>query len=60
MSNIYVIICNDTYLAQEEKLKIIKERCVDDFNISSYNFSTSNPLEILSELTTMSLLGDEK
>ena len=60
MSNIYVIICNDTYLAQEEKLKIIKERCVDDFNISSYNFLDSEPLDILNEMTTVSLLGEQR
>ena len=60
MSNIYVIVCNDTYLAQEEKLKIIKERSVDDFNISSYNFLDSEPLDILNEMTTVSLLGEQR
>ena len=60
MSNIYVIVCNDTYLAQEEKMKIIKERQIDDFNISTYNFIDSEPLDILNEMTTVSLLGEQR
>lgn len=60
MKNIYVYISEDDFLLEEAKKEFISKKDVDPFNISSYNFSTSDPLEILSELTTMSLLGDEK
>lgn len=60
MSNIYVIIGNDTYLVEQEKENIIKNKNIDPFNISSYNFLDSEPLEILSEMTTVSLLGEER
>ena len=60
MSNIYVIIGNDTYLVEQEKDNIIKSKNLDPFNISSYNFTDSEPLEILSEMTTVSLLGEER
>ena len=38
MSNIYVIVSNDSYLINEEKEKLIKSSNIDQFNISSYNF----------------------
>ena len=60
MKNIYVYISEDDFLLEEAKKEFINSKDVDPFNISSYNFSNSDPLEILSELTTMSLLGDEK
>ena len=60
MSNIYVLICTDDFLLEEEKNKLIKSTNVDPFNISSYSFTDTNPLEILNELTTISLLGEEK
>lgn len=60
MNNLYVIIGNDTFLVNQEKDKIVKSRNVDQFNISSYNFNDSEPLEILNEMTTVSLLGEER
>lgn len=60
MSNIYLLICGDAYLLNEEKEKLIKEKNVDPFNISSYNFPDSEPLEILNEMMTVSLLGEER
>lgn len=60
MSNVYLIIGNDPFLVNQEKEKIIKSRNVDPFNISSYNFLDSEPLEIINELTTVSLLGEER
>lgn len=60
MNDIYVLISNDSFLLEEEKNNLIKSMNVDPFNISSYSFSDTNPLEILSELTTVSLLGEEK
>ena len=60
MKNIYMYISEDDFLLEEAKKDFISKKDVDAFNISSYNFLTSDPLEILSELTTMSLLGDEK
>ena len=60
MNNLYVIIGNDTFLVNQEKDKIVKNRNVDQFNISSYNFNDSEPLEILNEMTTVSLLGEER
>ena len=60
MNDIYVLISTDSFLLEEEKNKLIKSMNVDSFNISSYSFSDTNPLEILSELTTISLLGEEK
>ena len=60
MSDIYLIISEDDFLLEEEKNKLIKEKQIDPFNITSYNFSDSNPLEILNEMTTISLLGDKR
>lgn len=60
MSNIYLIVGSDAYLVNEAKLNIIKERQIEQFNISSYNFTDSEPLEILNEMTTVSLLGEER
>ena len=60
MSNIYVIISNDSYLINEEKEKLIKSKDIDAFNISSYNFLDSDPLEILNEMMTVSLLGEQR
>ena len=60
MKNVYLIIGADTYLINKEKEKIIKNRNVDAFNISSYNFLDSEPLEIINEITTVSLLGEER
>ena len=60
MSNIYVYICNDEYLLNEEKEKLIKEKSIDQFNITKYNFLDSDPLEILNEMMTISLLGEQK
>ena len=60
MSNIYVIISNDSYLINEEKEKLIKSKNIDSFNISSYNFLDSEPLEILNEMMTVSLLGEQR
>ena len=60
MSNIYVFICNDSYLINEEKEKLIKEKNIDQFNVSSYNFLDSEPLEILNEMMTVSLLGEQR
>lgn len=60
MSNIYLIISNDSYLVNEEKEKLIKEKNIDQFNISSYNFLDSEPLEILNEMMTVSLLGEQR
>lgn len=60
MNNIYVIISSDSYLAKQAKDEIIKNRQIEDFNISSYNFLDSEPLEILNEMTTVSLLGEER
>lgn len=60
MSNIYVLISNDAYLVEEEKNKLIKEKNIDAFNISSYNFLDSEPLEILNEMMTVSLLGESR
>lgn len=60
MKNIYVIIGNDTFLINEEKEKIIKSRNVDSFNITSYNFLDSEPLEIINEIQTVSLFGEER
>ena len=60
MSNIFVIISNDSYLINEEKEKLIKSSGIDQFNISSYNFLDSDPLEILNEMMTVSLLGEQR
>ena len=60
MSNIYLFIGSDSYLLNEEKEKLIKEKNVDQFNISSYNFLDSEPLEILNEMMTISLLGEQR
>ena len=60
MSNIYVYICNDEYLLNEEKMKLIKEKAIDEFNVSKYNFLDSDPLEIINEMMTVSLLGEER
>ena len=60
MSNIYVIISSDSYLINEEKEKLIKSSGIDSFNISSYNFLDSDPLEILNEMMTVSLLGEQR
>ena len=60
MSNIYLIVGSDAYLVNEAKLNIIKEIQIEQFNISSYNFTDSEPLEILNEMTTVSLLGEER
>ena len=60
MSNIYVYICNDEYLLNEEKEKLIKAKAIDQFNISKYNFLDSDPLEILNEMMTISLLGEQR
>ena len=60
MSNIFVIVSNDNYLINEEKEKLIKSRDIDQFNISSYNFLDSDPLEILNEMMTVSLLGEQR
>ena len=60
MSNIYLYICNDEYLLNEEKEKLIKAKAIDQFNISKYNFLDSDPLEILNEMMTVSLLGEQR
>ena len=60
MSNIYVFISNDMYLLNEEKNKLIKENNIDEFNISKYNFQDSEPLEIINEMMTVSLLGEQR
>ena len=60
MKNVYLIIGNDAYMVNETKNSIIQKRQIDQFNISSYNFLDSEPLEILSEMTTVSLLGEER
>lgn len=58
--SIYVLSGMDNYLLEVEKNNIIKEHQIDDFNISSYNFLDSNPLEILNEVTTVSLFGEKR
>lgn len=58
--SIYVIVSSDEFLLEEEKKELIKSKNIDSFNISTYNFNDSNPLEILSEMTTISLLGEER
>ena len=55
MSDIYLIISEDDFLLEEEKNKLIKEKQIDPFNITSYNFSDSNPLEILNEMTKLAI-----
>ena len=60
MSNIYVIIGNDQYMIENEKKKLISENRIDDFNISSYDFSSSEPLEIINEMMTVSLFGEKR
>ena len=60
MSNIFVIVSNDSYLISEEKEKLIKSRDINQFNIYSYNFLDSDPLEILNEMMTVSLLGEQR
>jgi DNA polymerase-3 subunit delta len=60
MSNIYVLIGNDTYMIEEEKKKLISSYGIDDFNISSYDFLTSEPLEIINEMMTISLFGEKR
>ena len=56
--SIYVFSSSDSFLLEEEKNSIIKKYNIDPFNITTYDFVSSNPLEILSEITTVSLLGD--
>ena len=56
--SIYVYSSVDNYLLEEEKNSLIKQYEIEQFNISSYNFNDSNPLEILSEASTFSLLGE--
>ena len=58
--SIYVFSGNDNYLLEMEKNILVKKYMIDDFNISSYNFLDSNPLEILSEVTTVSLFGEKR
>lgn len=58
--SIYVLSGTDNYLLEVEKNNIVKEHMIDDFNISSYNFIDSNPLEILNEVTTISLFGEKR
>ena len=60
MTNIYVIMANDTFQLEERMEKFIAEKQIDAFNVSRYNFADVEPLEILNELQTISLLGDIK
>jgi DNA polymerase-3 subunit delta len=58
--SIYVFSGSDNYLLDIEKNNLVKKYQIDDFNISSYNFLDSNPLEILSEIKTVSLFGEKR
>lgn len=58
--SIYVISGTDNYLLEVEKNNLINKYSIDDFNVSSYNFIDANPLEILSEITTISLFGEKR
>ena len=60
MSNIYVLVGNDTYMIEEEKKKLISSYGIDDFNISSYDFLSSEPLEIINEMMTISFFGEKR
>lgn len=60
MANIEVYISNDTFLLEQKANEIIKSKAIDEFNINKYNFLDCDPLEIINEARTISLLGDEK
>ena len=60
MENIYVLVANDAFLLEEKAQYFIKEKQIDEFNIIRYNFLDTDPLEILNEAHTVSLLGDTK
>ena len=60
MSNIYVLIGNDTYMIEAEKKKIISSYEIDSFNLSSYDFPSSEPIEIINEMMTVSLFGEKR
>ena len=60
MNEIYLIVGNDPFLIDKEKENIIKMKMVDSFNVSSYDFADTDPLEILNEMTTISLLGEAR
>ena len=60
MANIEVYISNDTFLLEQKANEIIKSKAIDEFNITKYNFLDCDPLEIINEARTISLLGDEK
>lgn len=60
MSNIFVIVGTDQYMIENEKKKIVANNSIDDFNISSYDFLSSEPLEIINEMMTISLFGEKR
>lgn len=60
MANIYVYVSNDLFLLDEAVNTFLKNKSFDEFNITRYNFLDTEPLEIINEARTVSLLGDEK
>jgi len=60
MSNVFVVVSSDSYILNQEANRILNDLNIDEFNIIRYDYTDSNPLEILSDLTTISLLGEMK
>lgn len=58
--NNYVFISIDNFLLEKEMNSFIEEKNIDPFNVIKYDFAEANPLEILSDLQTISFLGEKK
>lgn len=60
MQKIYLFESTDDYLLQSAANEFIKEHHFEAFNVVRYNFLDTNPLDILNDLQTISLLGEPK
>lgn len=58
--NLYAIIGKDLFLIENEVEKIILKLNIEPFNIISYDLAEEELEEFLQEITTVSLLSDEK
>lgn len=58
--NLYAIIGKDIFLVENEIEKIIENLNVEPFNIISYDLEEEELEEFLQEITTVSLLSDDK
>jgi DNA polymerase-3 subunit delta len=58
--NLYAIIGKDLFLVENEVDKIIENLNVEPFNIITYDLEEEQLEVLLQELTTVSLLSDEK